>query len=795
MTRQCKAVGCSRFHRGELCDGYCLRCYKDLRGEGAVQLDHAESDSTPSSLFGATSPTPDPAVPGFLLPSAVGHKSKSSKKVKKSDQKWICPGCKGDTRLPPPEGVSTNFNSNGKTSRKEEYVRESLDLTTVMCALKTCPAPRYHLACSGLPKGSQIFRNTIVSCSSTNDAATSNKNYEAKTILDHLYSSSEGIWWNLSPEVDAKMRSQQSLRNDDNWPTSIKSYMCPSCDVEGTSRYLFDYFERFHAMKKSFYTEYLGGGNTHTGNRLDRADESVEARTGEAFLWHLMKSNRADYLNKMQAEGRPMDRVIEWNPSEIQLKSMARVLTSLSKELQQQQHERRHKRQKNKFSLDPSYLIGTSIRLFNPVDNSYHSGRILDYKQNAPYQVDQPLSNSKPSASSKTAAAPDIDQLTDEKICNTLYLIRFRDGVDGRKIAVHQWIYLEEHAVTVGGEVCWAKVGNSDDAKAGETNEKSSTDAKLKSGTHHALKSDIMLQAQKEEYRADYRPVQIVFRSMLEMISVQNLNPPEHKKLSATTRREETTKDNSCLNVLAMGFGMAVSHVRLSLSAIGRKTASAAGENEALDPTMRPDVIPLTTNNPSWIDRMLHHANYSDDDVALGLAMACMEKEERRRIRTWRHLPGSHLSRITTPFTNNAPSSGLKNLEGDPKLSNEAVSSPCVVDITMEDSGVPLTKRQRAQVDRSLAFMKENTTLHAFDPRPCFGCKFCGPKVKGVHQDKLCSSCQLIQNDGWSCRYDEVNRKIHFIRKGEVVFHNLRDFLNNTTDFVAANAHKKAGKN
>ena len=81
-------------------------------------------------------------------------------KTKKIDRMWICPKCQGDVRLPPPSvttetntppigynGESINLkNCNGKINQEEESVKEALDLTTVMCALKCCPAPRYHVS-------------------------------------------------------------------------------------------------------------------------------------------------------------------------------------------------------------------------------------------------------------------------------------------------------------------------------------------------------------------------------------------------------------------------------------------------------------------------------------------------------------------------------------------------------------------------------------------------------------------------------------------------------------------------
>lgn len=576
----------------------------------------------------------------------------------------MCPICEGDVRLPPPtastdtKAIPTlrHLGASAKLKACHGKINAdvALDLITVMCALKCCPAPRYHLKCSGVPKGSRIFRNTVVTHQVDKGAVTANESAAknkcgTKHILEHLYSSPEDVWWDLPTDtkimIDGKQfshRSQQALQNDVNWPTSMLSFMCPECDVEGTSRFLCEYFERFHSMKASFYADYLRGQKSAvTGNRRDRAEESAETRTGVAFLRHLMIDNRKRYLKKSQSKEKP-GHCGSWNPSEIQLESMASTRTFLSKQLQQQKMPQHQRYQAP--TLSPSYLVGRPIRLFSPIDNSYHSGRVLDCKVNAPYKVDRPIQSGKSCPS--FAAAP-MGQLTDEKICSTLFLIRFRPGVEGRKIAVHQWLYLEEHAITVGGEVCLAKVAHhSQGAKVDAANKAASKPGKVKSMEIHkpVLKSETGLQPPMVGISSQYRPVQIIFRSMLEMIPVQNMNsikpPVDIIKLLAS--RGKPTKKSPCLNVLATGFGRAFAHVRISFED-GRRWAATTGEPSEVDETQKsifddtsePTAIPLTSDNPPWINQIIHRAQLSNEDVALGLAMACMENEEERRIRTW----------------------------------------------------------------------------------------------------------------------------------------------------------------
>lgn len=374
-------------------------------------------------------------------------------------------------------------------------------------------------------------------------------------------------WWcQVSDTASQFAEKHKPLVRD--WPLQHQSFICPSCDVEGTSRYLLEYFVKFHAMKKNFYAEYLGDCKKKSQERLARADESVDSRTGQSFLWHLMKESCGEH------------EINNWNASEVRLEVMSNVLGYLSKEVQQQRNEdhmRREKRQKNKFKLDPSYLVGMPIRLFNPIENSYHSGRIIDYKLNSPYEVDRDLTETKPSPSDASFPEPDMNELVDEEIVTTMFLVRFRHGCEGRKTSVHQWIYLEEHAVSVGGEICWAKVEND-----GDESSENKTEA-------------------DKRFKSPYRPVQISLRSLLEMIPVEELKSEE---------------------VLGMAFGRHITHIRMTLD---------RNKNELGQSTL----YPFTNSCPSWLDRILNRARLSDEDIALGVAIACMEREENRRVRLW----------------------------------------------------------------------------------------------------------------------------------------------------------------
>jgi len=72
-------------------------------------------------------------------------------------------------------------------------------------------------------------------------------------------------------------------------------------------------------------------------------------------------------------------------------------------------------------------LIGKPVRLYCPMGNSYHNGRILDVRP-----------------------CPE----------DTLCLVRFPEGKDSRKMALTTWIHLEEHCVAVATEAVWGLFGS-----------------------------------------------------------------------------------------------------------------------------------------------------------------------------------------------------------------------------------------------------------------------------------------------------------------------------------------------
>jgi hypothetical protein len=110
-------------------------------------------------------------------------------------------------------------------------------------------------------------------------------------------------------------------------------------------------------------------------------------------------------------------------------------------------HERRE-------SLAPEEYVGKPIRLHDRIHDMYHTGRIVAYRNvdSVPSWGDYQQPPAKDTATSNESLS---------KYANIEYLIRFPAGRDNRKSTYHHWIRLEEHSLSVGTALVWARITSS----------------------------------------------------------------------------------------------------------------------------------------------------------------------------------------------------------------------------------------------------------------------------------------------------------------------------------------------
>ena len=246
-------------------------------------------------------------------------------------------------------------------------------------------------------------------------------------------------------------------------------YICDVCDIEGSSRYLMEYFEDFLHRKQLYYMNYT---NTCVMNNTSIQLSFISflfQQTEHRYKINSMKGSEinCDFIRDVYVRcGQSRDKYSGANhgnnvEERARRRSTLSTLSSASEEINSYDYTTNLKESfkeaadnnentKNDSTFtDPSILIGKPIRLYSPIDNKYHIGRIIDSRTKTT-NSNVRLSTTTPSSTNHTIIPNDFLSIE--------YLVRFREGLDSRKVAVHQWITLEEHAISIGLHLIWADV-------------------------------------------------------------------------------------------------------------------------------------------------------------------------------------------------------------------------------------------------------------------------------------------------------------------------------------------------
>jgi hypothetical protein len=274
--------------------------------------------------------------------------------------------------------------------------------------------------------------------------------------------------------------------------------------------------------------------------------------------------------------------------------------------------------------VNPQYFVGQPLRLYCHVDNSYHVGRIIDWRaregtlQTKSQYIASLQKKKKPSACSTSSRSTsrtsrgrqsDSQQLgLDPDIAGVQYLVRFRHGVGGRKIALHQWLYLEEHPLSIGAGLIWVKV---------DTTNRAITNVKTKDPNRLSTAAT----ATKVKHDASssvFRPAQIMVRTALEMVPVRAIQ---------TNTSLSNGGNSKTIHVMALFFAHAFRHAVLQL---------AGGLPHC--PLMDDVIVADFLDPPKCMEKSLKRVRHHDRGLTIAVASACTEREEQRRVRAWHHL-------------------------------------------------------------------------------------------------------------------------------------------------------------
>jgi len=185
-------------------------------------------------------------------------------------------------------------------------------------------------------------------------------------------------------------------------------YYCLDCSEKGTTACLEQYFEDHHekraeyASSLEFVTALLEKMIAEEDDRVCRIPQSELARLSKLHFDALTLSARYLTCSKLSCPGTT-------------LRSQS-VVTG----------------RKSRDKLGPGFLLGKCLRLYCPIGNQYHSGRIISWR-----------------------TVSHCDKFWASDVADAEFLVRFSSGKDYRKKAYRQWVILEEHALAIGATLIW----------------------------------------------------------------------------------------------------------------------------------------------------------------------------------------------------------------------------------------------------------------------------------------------------------------------------------------------------
>mmetsp|Transcript_5996 Transcript_5996/g.8537 ORF Transcript_5996/g.8537 Transcript_5996/m.8537 type:complete len:600 (-) Transcript_5996:190-1989(-) len=267
------------------------------------------------------------------------------------------------------------------------------------------------------------------------------------------------------------------------------NFYCPDCDGDGESACLDKYFTEVDTARTAFQTS---KSFVESCIRRSLLIESGGFITEQG--WSPVDPKPSTESTKKMMQGRQFDAQGNEIPPPSELATiqnlhdaaMDDLLFSQFYTIAQKKNQPSAKKPKRKDKsgtngdgADREMLVGNIIKVYNPHDEVYHNGRIIDWRSALPPGTDP-------------TEAKDMFY-GNGLLAGTEYLVRFAAGRDKRKRTLYRWIILEEHSCAVGVTI-------------------------------------IMALKEKGRGLNGWKPAQVLYRSCLELIPVRNLISQNHQK-------------------------------------------------------------------------------------------------------------------------------------------------------------------------------------------------------------------------------------------------------------------------
>jgi len=206
-------------------------------------------------------------------------------------------------------------------------------------------SPHFHLECLGIPNGSVLYKNILEAIEIKKKET---KNYPKSNTLSP-------ITYNIT----------------------VNDFLCSWCDVQGTSRYLSEYFVNFRKVKMDFHED-------------DEAVDEIgplgptDGNSSGSFIRHILSqscksSGRQLRLKQSELQLHHIQNIlsrIEVDPNEPDLSRDQESDENSSPEPKKGSPDRSNNSKNIDIGpIDGKFLVGQTIRLFCDIDNTYHTGR------------------------------------------------------------------------------------------------------------------------------------------------------------------------------------------------------------------------------------------------------------------------------------------------------------------------------------------------------------------------------------------------------------------------------------
>ena len=548
-----------------------------------------------------------------------------------------------------------------RNNKHIEHVKKFVDEPLVKCNGHLCRRI-YHLSCTNLPVNC-IMYNSILHLHRQKQQSSKHK---CNPIIIDVSGESD------DPLSDSN--NGHNLRNENDF----KIFLCQNCDIEGSSKFLMEYLQPFNQkrnqtpllfypdnsnsrvkskMANNSYTrknqDINGNSNITKGNPIKSRQQNQckkqwiqqQSEINYEKINKILR-NRSDQIDKHQifkketknkSSEKHQDCDEMYNNNKIKhdlcdkhkpISLSSSCSTFLSQTDRGDMYEKNYEHLIDKLkhkSATPSIFIGQPVKLYCPIDNSYHVGRIIDMRKRQRNKRNiQTCTNSNHEESNK-----DHNDRERYPLNQVEFLIRFRAGMNGRKITVHGWIVLEEHSLMVGIMLIWVQFNLLLSQNLSKKRIKGYND------DYDSQNNNINNHACKKQLIPYYSPAQVMLRSGLEMLALNENKSSSVSNLSANLNNDEkksTSKENTN-NAFVLFFGKDI-NTHASINMMSKSINFCPPPPSFLLP-----LYDASHHQTAQQSKSTQFNNFNPNDqndrrfLAFSIAMASIENEEQKYIR------------------------------------------------------------------------------------------------------------------------------------------------------------------